>query len=224
MLAWLRRVCAWLLRVFAWLAEVRTFWLIVVVFLIAIFLPQFVGKAEDVLRWSGLVLQLLGIGVVAYTLRARSKLFDRGSVVSLATAWLKRAPRFRPPSITLTGIGTAYATSEACGVGGVVTDPQLDKPIEAQLEVIRKQVDAIEQQFAAFTSQTNNLGGQLQAQLDAEQSERSRQHAKMKKTIGSLATDSLHLEVAGVLWLAVGMVLSTIPREICWALPWLCGL
>jgi hypothetical protein len=206
---------SWLRRVYHWLAEVPTFWAFLVVLTFAGGLPLLlVTPAADAIRYAGLVLQVVGVGVVAYTLRGRGKPFGHAPVLTFALEWIHRAPRFPPRTITLEVSGTASASASASADASVWRGPRLDQPIEAQLEDIRESIATLQGQVERQGSRTNARLSELQNAIDAERTQRSTQIQETKRILQEVATDSLYLEVAGVAWLVIGIVMATIPAEL----------
>ena len=212
----------WLHRLWTWLSEVPTFWTFATVLVGAVSLPVLVLPAtEDALRIAGLLLQLLGIAVVAYTLRGRGKLFGRLPVLTFARDWFARIPRFRPKTIVLEASACASASASASADATVWRGPRIDQPIEAQLDAIRENLATVRDQLTKLESRTSGRLAQITDAIEAERSQRTVQLRENREKIEELATSSLYLEVAGIAWLVSGVVLATIPAELSQALNWL---
>lgn len=209
-------------RVYNWLAEVPTFWAFLAVLAVAVCLPLLlVTPVADAVRYAGLLLQLLGVGVVAYTLRGRGKPFDHAPVLTFARSWIRRAPSFRPRHITLEVTGTAMGSASASADATLWRGHRLDQPVEAQLDAIRENLATLRDDLQAQGSCTNARVAELRNAIDAERAQRSAEIQETKRTLKEIAADSLYLEVAGIGWLVAGIFLATIPAEIaalcCWA-------
>ena len=212
---------SWLRRVWRWLAEIPTFWAFLSVLAVTVYLPLLVASTDDATRYAGLLLQLVGVGVVAYTLRGRGRLFGRAPVISFACEWIRRAPTFRPQNIILEASGTAIASASATADATVWRGPRLDLTIEAQLEAIRENLATLRGQVEAQDSRTTAGVADLRSAIDTERAQRSAQIHEARQTLEVLAVDSLYLEVAGLAWLVSGIVLATIPAEIASLFRWL---
>lgn len=81
-----------LAAVWRWLGEAQIFWLTWAVCLVALWYSFRAGATECDLRYSGLALQCLGIGTVAWGIRNTRLLFDEPGLVASARAWVHRAP------------------------------------------------------------------------------------------------------------------------------------
>ena len=212
----------WLYRLWHWLSEIPTFWTFSAVLVIGTAIPVLtIAARDDALRIAGLLLQLLGIAVVAYTLRGRGKLFGRAPVLQFAQDWISRGPRFRPKTITLQASAVASASASASAEATVWRGPRLDQPIEAQLEAVRENIATVRDQLARLETRTSSRLNQISEAIETERSQRSAQLRESREKIEELATGSLYLEVAGLAWLVSGVVLATVPLELSRALAWL---
>ena len=206
---------SWLRRLWHWVAEIPTFWAFVTV-LGAVVVDSIVATkdAEDALRYAGLILQLLGVGVVAHTLRGRGKLFGREPVLTFAKSWLRRVPRLCPKHIVLEASASAQATSSATLDASVWRGPRQDQPVEAQLEAMRENISTLRLQVERLENRSSQKMAELYNAIELERTQRSSQVQEAKRTMETLATESLYLEVAGLAWLVTGIVLATIPQEL----------
>jgi len=212
---------SWLGRVWRWLSEIPTFWAFLSVLALATCLPLLLAaNRDDALRYAGLVLQLVGVGVVAFTLRGRGKIFGRIPVIVFAREWIRRAPSFHPRSVTLEATGIASATAFGTANVTVWQGPRLDQSIEAQLEAIRENLTTLREQLDVHDLRTNSLVAELHIAINAERAERTTEILETKQKLEGMAADSLYLEVAGLSWLVSGIVLATIPAEIAALFRW----
>jgi uncharacterized protein YjeT (DUF2065 family) len=206
---------AWLRRIWLWLAEVPTFWSFLLVLFVLVALPVAVAStAEDALRYAGLLLQLVGVSVVAYTLRGRGKVFNHKPVFEFALDWLKRAPPLRPHTRVIEASAIASANAFATADATVWRGPRLDQSIEVQLEVIRENLVTVREQVANLSMQTGRQVAELRTALESERSERAIQLQETRRTLQQVAAESLYLEVAGLCWLVAGIILATVPKEL----------
>ena len=213
---------AWLRRVRVWLAEVPTFWSFLMVLLVFIVVPLVVSRAaEDGLRYAGLLLQLVGVSVVAYTLRGRGKVFNHKPVLEFAMDWLRRAPPFRPRSHVVEASATDSLNASATADATVWRGPRLDQPLEAQLEAIRENLASVRVQLESLTVRTGQQVSELRNALDTERSQRAVQLQEARRTLEQVAAESLYVEVAGLCWLVAGIIFATVPQELVTATRWL---
>ena len=92
--------------------------------------------------------------------------------------------------------------------------PRQDQPVEAQLEAIRENISTLRDQVERFESRSSQKMTELYNAIELERTQRSLQVQDTKRTMETLATESLYLEVAGLWWLVTGIVLASIPQEL----------
>ncbi|MGI9068953.1 MAG: hypothetical protein ACR2HX_21435 [Pyrinomonadaceae bacterium] len=132
----------WLRALWSWLAEARDFWLAVVVVVVAILLVARKGVTEPEIRITGLVLQILGIGTVAWGIRETGVLFGRPDIVRLAREWLRRFPAYGGRVVTgSVNITVPGATMQARGYVPAIAGPSTT--VEARVEALEKNVKYI---------------------------------------------------------------------------------
>lgn len=209
----MRKLLAYLRAILHWLVEWKWFCLgFIVVFAPSSFIVL-VCADEAVIRIAGMVLQLMGIGTVAWGIHITRKEFGHPSVF---TVWHKRLNRF--PAFgnhgaavsfnitlpALTGSMRGYSSASAG------TNPTIDARIQALEENIRLVNDRVNQtqneMDQEFRKQTDALKQEQQIRSDEDQHTRS----KMEST----NTGGLHISAMGALWLAVGVIMSSIPSEL----------
>lgn len=206
---------SWLWRVWKWLGEVPTFWGSLVVLMVCFALPLgLVVKAEDGIRYAGLLLQLVGVGVVAYTLRGRGKLFGRLPVLRHAVQWIRRAPRLRPRHQVLEVSGVACATAFGNADATIWRGPRLDQSLEAQLDAIRENLETLRGRCDSLSQRQSEQNAQLREAIASERVERSKQVDAARRTLEGVAAESLYLEAAGLVALVIGIIAATIPAEL----------
>lgn len=206
---------SWLWRVWAWLGEVPTFWGFLAVLMICFALPLgLVANADDGIRYAGLLLQLVGVGVVAYTLRGRGKLFGRLPVIAYARQWIRRAPGLRPRHQTLeTSVVSSTVTFGSAGLT-VWRTLQPDQTLDAQIAAIRENLETLRGQFDSLAQRQGVQIAEVQQAIASERAERSQQVQAARRTLEGVAAESLYLEAAGLVALVVGIIAATIPVEI----------
>src|SRR3546814_8710666 len=81
-----RILIVWLRALWFWLTEPRHFWLATFVVALALVFALRRGTTEPEIRISGLLLQILGIGTVAWGIRETRALFGRPTLVAESRA------------------------------------------------------------------------------------------------------------------------------------------
>lgn len=206
---------SWLGRVWAWLGEVPTFWGFLTLLMACFGLPLGLGfTTEDGIRYAGMLLQLVGVGVVAYTLRGRGKLFGRLPVMRYAIQWIRRAPVPRPRHQVLEVTGVASTNAFGSAELTVWRGPLLDQPLDAQLAAIRENLETLRGQFDSLAQRQGVQIAEVRQAIASERAERSQQVQAARRTLEGVAAESLYLEAAGLVALVIGIIAATIPVEL----------
>jgi hypothetical protein len=210
----LMRWIHWLARIAGWLYKARRVWEAVlavpVAFLISwIFLPTW----EPRLRIAGLLLQLLGIGAVAYGLREIRLLFRLPSQRQIAVGWFKRFPRLKEDAVVVVGSAATMA-----GAGAVTAYGTVSLPPTASLE---ERIAALEQDRQRTWALMGEIQGRMEqearvrkSELESERGERTVQDEKTRKLLEEAAVGGLYLEITGIAWLLIGVICATASSEI----------
>jgi hypothetical protein len=209
----MRKLLAWLKAILHWLVEWRLFCLGFFVVAAPVGFIVFVCAGEAVIRIAGMVLQLLGIGTVAWGIHITRKEFGHSSVF---TVWRKRLNRFPAfgdngatgsanitlPLMTVSGRG--YSSVSA---GTNLTIDARIQALEENLKLVNDRVSHTQNEMdQGFRKQTDALKQEQQIRSDEDQHIR----AKMELT----NTGGLHISAMGALWLAIGVIMSSIPSEL----------
>lgn len=218
----LKKIWRWNNAFVLWLLDAWRFWptrFLVVVLVVIIFGSQLPGTADDRVRYCGLSLQLLGILTVVVGLVTRRRLFNHPSLVNDLRNWLARRPRWGAKPQTIYGsIGAVLAPLSASVKGSVGVPP--DASIEDRLAALEANIKSLKAEQAETGKELRKETGKLIEALDLERRMRESGVMEIRNLVNTLGAGGLHLEWAGVLWLVLGVILTTIPSEIAGWLKW----
>ncbi|MGZ8921892.1 MAG: hypothetical protein ACXW0M_00895 [Methylosarcina sp.] len=198
-----------------WLAKLRKAWIALFVLLLvlsgAFLLP---GQPDDQLRYAGLVLQLLGVGTVAYLLRDKRVIFKRKSLLTFLTDWAKARPKFRPGVITLQASETVLDKISAQARISIWRDAGEGASVEQRLNVIEANLITLDDNHRDLAVRTDKVYAQLTDELAVERQQREKADRETTEKLEKFGADGLHIEATGIFWLIIGIVLATIPTEL----------
>lgn len=213
----------WIKAFVFWLLEARRFfpkWFFVVVLVVFIFGYLLPGTADDRVRYCGLSLQVVGISIVAWGLRARQRLFNLPSHFENLRAWLHRRPRWGATPQTISVIGTGGVSVSGSGKISFWIDVRPEASIEDRLAALETNVKSLK---AEQVETAKELQEETRKRIEAADSERRKRESAVidiRRQLETLGVGGLQLEWAGVFWLILGVVLATIPSEIAGWLKW----
>jgi hypothetical protein len=170
-------------------------------------------SAEDILRYSGALLEIAGIVTVAVGLLDLQDLFNRQTLWAAILAYFKTLPRWRP-RLTVSPLPDASSSIgfKARAHGNVRLPP--DATIEQRLRALEEQIEnlshAVHDNLATLDERTINQ----EKALKEEQRERRSEVESARKLIDVAVAGDLGFEIVGLLWLSLGLVVSTFAPEI----------
>lgn len=209
----MRKLLAWLKSILHWLVEWWLFCLGFMVVAASVASIVSLGAGEAAFRYSGMVLQLLGIGTVAWGIHTTRKEFGHPSVFAV---WRKRLNRFPPfGGQVITGsfhITLPAMTNSMRGYSSVAAGA--NPTIDARIQALEKNLKLVHDRV----SQTQNeMDQEFRKQFDAlkqEQQVRSDEDQHICAKIESTETGGLNISAMGALWLSIGVIMSSIPSEL----------
>ena len=199
--------------IWPWLLEVRYAWLSVIVILGSLTISLRPHTPEPVIRITGLVLQLLGVGTVTWGISETRALFGHPSLASKAKAWIGRFPLLRR-EIVLGGsiIGLSSVTGNARGY--VTNDPGPNPTVETRLESLEKNVSLIHERINQTHNEMDQEFRKAEESLKLEKQLRQEEDNATREKLEATGTGGVHISAIGASWLFVGVTLSSASVEI----------
>lgn len=197
-----------------WLAEARYTWISIGVILLALVISLRPNTPEHIIRLTGLVLQVLGIGTVIWGISETRALFGHPSFASKAKLWLKRFPLLRRNIIhATTGVALASATCKARAHS--THGPTGPNPtIEARIESLERNIVLIHERISGTQKEMDEEFRKSTEALKNEEHARKAEDNQLHEKLEATGTGGMHISAIGASWLFVGVVLSTAAIEI----------
>lgn len=171
--------------------------------------------SQATIRYAGMILQLLGLATVAFGLSQMRRLFGRPSLAARLADWFARLASVfrRPRSVNAhlhAGVGGITMGGKArlsCGAGP-------ETPIERRVAILEENLNFLQQQVNEEVSDLSGRIAGLKAQMERETGERQDEDQRTARKLEEVAVGGLHLEEVGLLWLALGVVGTSVPDEL----------
>lgn len=196
-------ICKWLKN--EWKREILCLILTCGIFAILLF-----NRAlEDTLRISGMVYQILGLGTIVYDLYGAAKLFE---ITGYLERKIKTFPKFTPTSITINIPPIDIVLNASVGSVSIIQEPST---IEEKLNAFKKEVDDKLKVMREDIYQEFNRHHKI---IQKERLDRIQADKDNKDLIKSVTTDNVFWSFAGILWIFLGIIFSSIPKEITYLL------
>lgn len=199
--------------IWSWLVEARYAFLSLVVIIVALVISLRPHTTEPLIRLTGLVLQLLGIGTVIWGISATRALFGYPSFASKARAWLSKFPLLRSnvellaSSVTTSVFGDKARAYVKKGAG-------VNPTIEARIEALEKNVTLIHERISETEREMDEEFKRAVDALKREEQLRQAEDRTIREKLEAIGTGGFHISAIGASWLFVGVVLSTAAPEI----------
>ncbi|MBK7547253.1 MAG: hypothetical protein IPI20_05210 [Rhodoferax sp.] len=195
------------------LVEARYVWLALGVVLVALAICLRPQTPEKVIRLTGLVLQLLGIGTVIWGISETRALFGRPSFAVKAKSWLGRFLLIRK-NIVL-GVG---ATSQSAGSskarGFVTTGAGPNPTLDARVDALEKNLLLTHERISNTEKEMDEEFRRVVGALKSEEQTRQTEDTAINEKLEATGTGGVHVSAIGAIWLFFGVILSTAGIEI----------
>jgi hypothetical protein len=196
-----------------WLWEMKYLWLALAVNIGALALALRPHASEQVIRLTGLVLQLLGIATVAWGISETRALFGHQSLVGKWRRWIARFPLLRQNTVLAVGTASVAASGgKARGYGTVGAGP--NAAVEARVDALEQNVKSIHERISATQKEMDEEFQKAADTLKHEVQSRKDEDEEIRKKLEATGTGGVHISAIGASWLFVGVTLSTAAVEI----------
>lgn len=199
--------------IWPWLTEARFAWLALGVIGIAMVVSLRPHTPESVIRWTGLVLQLLGIGTVGWGISETRALFGHPSFASKVKGWLGRFPLLRR-HLAHGAMTSSLAAVSGKARGFVRKPPGPNATIDARVEALERNIELIHQRISDTENEMDAEFRKTNDALKEEQQARKSDDIAILEKLEVTGTGGVHISAIGASWLFVGVVLSTAAIEI----------
>lgn len=208
-----RTLFSWIRALWFWLTEPRHFWLATFVVALALGFTLRRGVTEPEVRITGMLLQILGIGTVAWGIRETRALFGRPTLMAQFRAWLHRFPVYGGRVVSASANITVPGASLHAR-GYVSTAARSNVSVEERIDALEKNVKLITERIDETQSEMDQRFRSHADLLKQEEHARAREDQAIGEKLEATETGGLQISAMGALWLFVGVTLSTAAPEI----------
>jgi len=199
--------------IWRWLLTARHTWLCLGVIAIAFFASLRPGTTEPVIRITGLVLQLLGIGTVIWGISETRALFGHPTVLQKIKVWVQSFPIRR--NVVISASGIASLASASVRARAYVTQGAGENPTtESRLEALEKNISLIYERISQSQAETDREVTELLTRIKSEEQLRQSEDSAIQAKLETTGSGGVHISAIGAAWLFVGVILSTAGVEI----------
>lgn len=196
----------------AWLSEFKILCLTLGVAGISVFVAFALYPVEEGVRITGWVLELLGLGTVAWDIYNVRREFGQPGFFDGFLESLRRKP-WRRSSAEL----QADIRLPEYHVHGRLSswyELQSEASLEVRLDMVEKNLTILRTELQHTQQQLDNEKDVHKRSLSAERQAREAADLGISKKLEAAHTGGLHISAMGLAWLAMGLTFSTIPTEL----------
>lgn len=209
----LKKLLIWLKNIGRWLAIARDAWAALLVVAISLGVIFVFGSSEAAFRWTGMVLQLLGIGTVIWGIQETRMLFGKPSFFLAARQWLSSFPSYNGRTITASMEGNLPAlTGEMHGTVSSKLDS--DASVEERLAFLQNSIERLDQRIEQTEQRIEKVKQEHATALNNERQDRTKEVKSLRNKLEVAETGGLHISAMGALWLLVGVIMTSVPAEL----------
>lgn len=195
----------------------RLFWMSILPIAIAL-VACLLCKSETLVRVSGWSLELLGLGSTGWGLNKTRKDFKLPTLYTLIQRWWEVRPRWRRKHAVATASGgLSSGSARVRGYGSTTINP--DAPMEQRLAALVENVERLRRDLNDAQTDLETLSDRVTDGLQREAMARSSLAEELRTEQKSVLTDGLLISLVGLLWVGIGLTLSTMSQEISTVLP-----
>jgi hypothetical protein len=199
--------------VWRWLVEAKLVFMCVFAVLAAILFGFFTFHSEESIRVVGYVLQLIGMIFAIRGLLGIREYFGQPLLIQLVSNWVKRFPRWKRNVVI--AAGTAHMTMSGMKARGEVWTPDdPEKPIEHRIDGIIRNLDRIREEQREQAHSIDDLKDSHEEHKKQVAEEQNSMKEKILTDLESLHTSDLVTSLVGLVWLTVGITMSTLAPEL----------
>lgn len=206
---------------YRWVRGGDTLWLAVIltaVIFIAFYLLPF--ALDKRVRWAGTLIEFIGVTAVWISIERARSLFGKSSVFRGALIWLGEV-RFifiRRPTVNLSA--SAFLGAGALvGVAEVRAHSQ-PKTTEERVDQLEKEMRGLRDSLGKVGQKVDQQKQELQAQIDGEVAAREAGDQGVSKKVEEGLIGDSALELAGVVYVCLGLLMAHLSEEVAHLLSW----
>ncbi len=206
---------SWLQGKWRWAMQNRLFWVNLILLAISvamIFIWKSPGGSDFRVKTLGMGLQLIGVATVWFDLTATARSFGKTGMIQRTRDWLKTG---FTGSVTVLLGGVSASASMSCNARATVRWPMhANGETVDRIEAIEKNIGKIDEDLIALFRELDLYAGQARERATNEEKIRTQAITEIRGELVKASAGNFVILVFGVVWLAVGIVLSTWAPEI----------
>lgn len=208
----------WIRRKFAWAKQNPLFWLNILLAVITLLVvkiwqwPESVGLATDfVFRLWGMLLQFVGVLTVWLDLVGSARKFGKGRLFANTWIWLRS---FFSSGVVVGAVGASLSLMSGRARGTVRRKLDPNDSVERRLAALEANIAYIDADLSSAYREIDQRATQLNKKVEEIQDKNNQSINELKTSLEDAAVGNFTKLVFGVVWLAIGTMISTLAPEL----------
>ena len=163
-------------------------------------------------RIAGLILQLLGVSVVAVGIKHARELFGRKNYFAQACEWWRSVRALFKP---IEGKVNIVEAPDTISITGLV--PEIIRggnTLEGRVLRLEDKVKAHDGRFDDLTKQLAATTNAIESRISSEQDARMQADRLTREQLEAFSVGGIYIDIAGLIWLIFCIIFATIPQEL----------
>lgn len=213
---WMKEIyVGWIKRKWQWAMQNKMFWWNFILFAISvvfIFFCKSPGESDFRIKTVGMVLQLVGVGTVWFDLTNTARSFGKTGMIQRTMVWLKAGLTGHADAVGMMASASASLSSSARATVRWPMDANAETAI--RIEALEKNIGKIDEDLNALFKQLDQQASAASERASNETNMRAQAVAEVRRELVEASVGNFAVLVFGAVWLAIGVVLSTLAPEI----------
>jgi hypothetical protein len=171
-------------------------------------------SCEQRVRVAGWVLELLGLMTVALDVKDTRRQFGLPSLIALGKAYLGRFPWRPPKPISAEARLKGHPMTGQAGAFTGAQPQQFDGTLESLRRIVEARFEKVEQLIAETRTRLEEEQEARKSAIAELRRDLTNESSSIRNEMKTSLTGGLHRTIVGLVWLALGLTLSTIPEEL----------
>lgn len=196
-----------------WFFELILLWLTLILLGMILVIFFYPGSNEAMFRFYGLFLQIVGLSTVILGTHRTIRFFHYPSYISIIKAWKNRCPLVsQAVDVPIESINQSLQMKEPEVFE--VNGPDTDSSIQDRIEALEKNIFSLHERITRIHNDIDMSSLNKKRALEVEANLRKTQDEEILRKIERAGTDGVYVTLAGVIFMIVGVILSTASSEI----------
>jgi hypothetical protein len=163
-------------------------------------------------QWQGMLFQWAGVSIVAWGLAdTRRRVFGKEALLKELWSRLQRLSYIIKPPPPITGSLGAIELGDSALIANAQVRVNVTGTLDERIADLTENLRRIDETLSVLQQEIRRVENQTADRIDSEQSERQTEDQSIRTVLEKAIVGGIHLEFAGVGFLLVGILFTSVP-------------